>query len=121
MLMNRLATWPPSNTQSTVSPAKTFATFSSGGSTISVDWSNAVRTTGGERVVDTTTVRGALGTGCLAAGCACSAAKAGCIRPRATAMGISGFTGGPFFGLSEFTLGKTADTLGEPVFGDQLR
>ena len=30
-LMKRLATWPPSNTQSTVSPPKTVAIFSSAG------------------------------------------------------------------------------------------
>ena len=41
MLMKRLATWPPSKTQSTVSPAKTLATFSSAGSTINVDCSKA--------------------------------------------------------------------------------
>jgi len=37
MLMKRLATWPPSKTQSTVSPAITLAAFSSEGSSISVD------------------------------------------------------------------------------------
>ena len=34
MLMKRLATWPPSKTQSTVSPPKTVAIFSSAGNRI---------------------------------------------------------------------------------------
>ena len=60
-LMKRLATWPPSKTQSTVSPAKTLATFSSAGSTINVDWSKPARTCGGVSASVTVTVRGALG------------------------------------------------------------
>ena len=60
-LMKRLATWPPSKTQSTVSPAKTLATFSSAGSTMSVDCRRPARITGGVSASDTVTVRGALG------------------------------------------------------------
>ena len=48
-LMKREATWPPSKIQFTVSPAKTLATFSSAGKTISVDCSKPARTCGRRR------------------------------------------------------------------------
>ena len=60
-LMKRLATWPPSKTQSTVSPPKTVATFSSAGRRISVDCSRPARMTGGVSDSETVTVRGAFG------------------------------------------------------------
>ncbi len=60
-LIKRDATWPPSKTQSTVSPAKTLATFSSAGRTINVDCNRPARITGGVCDSETVTVRGALG------------------------------------------------------------
>ena len=59
--MKRLATWPPSKTQDTVSPPKTVATFSSAGSKMRVDCSRPARMSGGVSVSLMTTVRGALG------------------------------------------------------------
>src|ERR1700744_4753446 len=120
MLMKRLATWPPSKTQSTVSPANTLATFSSGGSSISVDCRSAARTTGGAELWDTTMVRGAFGSRCFGIGCAWVAGGAERAEPRIRAMGISGFTASPFW-LHGFALGKALDAFGEPVFSDQLR
>ena len=65
-LMNREATWPPSKIQFTVSPAKTLATFSSLGRTMSVDCRRPARICGGVSASDTVTVRGALGCrGCV--------------------------------------------------------
>ena len=57
-LMNRLATWPPSKTQSTVSPPKTVAIFSSSGSKIRVDCSRPARIVGGVSASETVTERG---------------------------------------------------------------
>ena len=62
MLMKRLATCPPSKTQSTVSPPKTVAIFSSTGSRMSVDCKRPARITGGVADSVTVTVRGALGS-----------------------------------------------------------
>ena len=61
-LMKRLATWPPSNTQSTVSPPKTVAIFSSAGRRMRVDYSSPARMTGGVCASDTVTERGAFGS-----------------------------------------------------------
>ena len=95
MLIKRLATCPPSKTQSTVSPAKTFATFSSAGSRINVDCKRAARTTGGVSVSDTTTVRGALGASCFGAGVDGPAAEAtpAKARPQASKRGRGSFHG----------------------------
>src|SRR5580704_13566194 len=88
-LIKRLATCPPSKTQSTVSPAKTLATFSSAGRTISVDCSRPARITGGVSASDTVTVRGALGwRGWVSAAWHWAEASA---SPAETTMGISGF------------------------------
>src|SRR5271155_4541126 len=89
-LMNRLATRPPSKAQSTVSPAKTLATFSSAGRTMSVDWRRPARITGGASASDTVTLRGALDTnGC--AGVEAFSETEARARLAATAIGISGF------------------------------
>ncbi len=60
-LMNRLAIWPASKTQSTVSPPKTVAIFSSVGSKMRVDCRRPARTTGGVCASDTVMERGAFG------------------------------------------------------------
>src|ERR1700741_4435502 len=94
-LMKRLATRPPSKTQSTVSPAKTLATFSSEGRTISVDCKRPARITGGVSASDTATVRGAFGwrgRGSVAARQETEASAS----PAVTAMGMIGFTAQPF-------------------------
>src|SRR5277367_1753563 len=118
-LMNRLATWPPSKTQSTVSPAKTLATFSSAGRTINVDWRSPARITGGVCDSDTVTVRGALGWSGCPGPAACRDAEASA-RWRATTMGIGGFMGLSFVKLLlRLTLGKPADALSESVLGNK--
>src|SRR5271170_8197012 len=89
-LMNRLATRPPSKAQSTVSPAKTLATFSSAGRTISVDCSRPARTRGGASDSDTVTLRGGLAVkGC--GGVEALSETQARARLAATAIGIGGF------------------------------
>src|ERR1700730_1988813 len=89
-LMKRLATWPPSKTQSTVSPAKTLATFSSGGRTISVDCKRPDRITGGVSASDTVTVRGAFG--CRGRGSVAARQETEVsASPAVTAIWMSGF------------------------------
>src|SRR5271170_103045 len=89
-LMNRLATRPPSKAQSTVSPAKTLATFSSAGRTISVDCSRPARTRGGASDSDTVTLRGGLAVkGC--GGVEALSETQAKARLAATAIGIGGF------------------------------
>src|SRR5271155_968610 len=92
-LMNRLATRPPSKAQSTVSPAKTLATFSSAGRTIS--WrSRSVERDAGQ-----------------------SQAGGDCDRNR-WFHGISPFAG---TWLHCLALGKTRDALGESVLFNEPR
>jgi hypothetical protein len=90
--MKRLATCPPSKTQSTVSPPKTVATFSSAGRRIKVDWSSAARTTGGVADSETVTVRGASGE----RWCTAVLANEGVVyvrpMPRKKRIGTGGFT-----------------------------
>src|SRR6266702_4431372 len=118
-LIKRLATWPPSKTQSTVSPAMTLATFSSAGRTINVDLRSPARITGGVCDSDTVTVRGALGWSGCPGPAACRDAETSA-RWRATAMGIGGFMGLSFVKLLlRLTLGKACDALGESVLGDK--
>src|ERR1700742_2249392 len=90
-LMKRLATWPPSKTQSTVSPAKTLATFSSAGRRIRVDCRRPVRTTGGVSASDTEMVRGALGARCFASEGDANASEAERARPKTKRTGTDGF------------------------------
>src|SRR5271163_4279857 len=88
--MNRLATRPPSKAQSTVSPAKTLATFSSEGRTMSVDCSRPARTTGGVSDSDTVTLRGGLAVkGCV--GVAALSETQARAKLAATAIGMGGF------------------------------
>src|SRR5271163_994716 len=89
-LMKRLATRPPSKAQSTVSPAKTLATFSSAGRTIRVDCRRPARITGGASASETVTLRGEL----AASGCASVKAfneAEDRARLAATAIGMRGF------------------------------
>src|SRR5580700_1852629 len=96
MLRKRLGTCPPSNTQFTVSPPKTVATFSSGGRAMRVDWRSPARTTAGASAADTVMVRGALGvSGCAWSGAANAVAVANA-SPALTKIRIRGFTAGPF-------------------------
>src|ERR1700690_1390663 len=99
-LRKRLATWPPSNAQFTVSPPKTVATFSSGGRAIRVDWRSPARTTGGASAAVMVMVRGALGASGRAWSGAANAVAEANASPALTKMRIGGFTAGPFgFGL----------------------
>src|SRR5271156_4558237 len=89
-LMNRLATRPPSKAQSMVSPAKTLATFSPAGRTMSVDCSSPARTTGGASDSDTVTLRGGFAVkGCV--GVEALSETQARARLAATAIGIGGF------------------------------
>src|ERR1700722_7439280 len=95
-LRKRLATCPTSNTQFTVSPPKTVATFSSGGRATSVDWRRPARTTGGASAADTVMVRGAFGVSGWGGSGAASAAEVANAIPALTTMSMDGFTAWSF-------------------------
>src|SRR6202035_292211 len=96
ILMKRLATCPPSKTQSTVSPPKTVATFSSTGRRIKVDCKRLAPITGGVAHSATGTVRGALGSRRCGSAKATLEVEGPKASPHATKMRIGGFTVSPF-------------------------